>query len=198
MKSTEFYNRNAEAFYDDTAETDMTAIYERFLPLLRPGALILDAGCGSGRDTRAFLQRGYLVDAFDGSAEMARRASDLTGISVQQMMFEDLLESPLRKRYDAIWCCASLLHLERNVLPKVLETLLNALVPAGVMYVSFKYGETERIKDGRHFTDLTKESLDQMLATLGGCALADSWVTNDQRPERADMWLNAIVRLACI
>lgn len=49
MKSTEFYDYNAEAFYGDTVTTDMTPIYERFLPLVKPGGAILDAGCGSGR-----------------------------------------------------------------------------------------------------------------------------------------------------
>lgn len=67
---------------------------------------------------------------------MARRASELTGIEVKQMLFENLLEAPLHKRYDAIWCCSSWLHLERNVLPPVLAVLLDALVSGGVMYLS--------------------------------------------------------------
>jgi SAM-dependent methyltransferase len=194
MTSTEFYERNADAFYGDTVATDMTPIYERFLPLLKPGGRILDAGCGSGRDTLAFLRRGYRVDAFDGSSEMSRRASALTGIEVRLRMFESLLDAPLRQKYDGVWCCASLLHVERDLLPSVMGALRDALEPGGTMYLSFKHGETDRIKDGRKFTDLTEQGLEQILLAIGGCELTDRWVTDDQRPGRSDKWLNAIVR----
>ena len=194
MTSTDFYDCNAEAFYGDTVTTDMTAIYARFLPLVKPGGAILDAGCGSGRDALAFIQRGYKVDAFDGSVEMARRASGLTGITVRHMVFEDILTTSLRNQYDAVWCCASLLHLERNVLPAVLTALLDTLASGGLMYLSFKYGESERIKDGRWFSDMTEESLGQLLLSIGRCRLVENWITADQRPGRTDTWLNAIIR----
>jgi SAM-dependent methyltransferase len=194
MSSTEFYERNANAFYGDTVTTDMAPIYERFLPLVMPGGRILDAGCGSGRDTLAFLRRGYQVDAFDGSSEMARRASALTGIEVRQLMFESLLNTPLPGKYNGIWCCASLLHVERDLLPAVMGALRRALAPDGILYVSFKHGDTDRVKDGRKFTDLTERGLEQILTAIGGCELVDRWVTDDQRPGRSDRWLNAIIR----
>lgn len=193
MTSTEFYERNADAFYGDTVTTDMVPIYERFLPLVRQGGRILDAGCGSGRDTLAFLQRGYQVDAFDGSSEMVRRARALTGIDVGLRMFESLIDAPLPQKYDGIWSCASLLHVERERLPSVIGALLRALTPDGIVYLSFKHGETDRIKDGRQFTDLTEESLEQILAEIGSCELREHWVTADQRPGRSDRWLNAII-----
>jgi 2-polyprenyl-3-methyl-5-hydroxy-6-metoxy-1,4-benzoquinol methylase len=61
-----------------------------FLQRLAPGASILDFGCGSGRDTKAFLELGYRVDAVDGSSELCRMASEYSGISVKQMLFQDL------------------------------------------------------------------------------------------------------------
>jgi SAM-dependent methyltransferase len=136
------------------------------------------------------------VDAFDGSREMVERASALTGIEVRQRMFESLLDTPLPEKYDGIWCCASLLHVERDALPSVMGALRRALAPNGSMYVSFKYGETDRVKDGRRFTDLTEQHLTQILAVIGGCELTDHWVTNDQRANRSDRWLNAVVRVA--
>jgi SAM-dependent methyltransferase len=194
MTNTEFYERNADGFYGDTVTTDMTPIYERFLPLVKQGGRILDAGCGSGRDTLAFLQRGYQVDAFDGSSEMVRRASTLTGIEVRRLMFESLLDTPLLEKYDGIWCCASLLHVERERLPFVMGALRHSLAPGASMYVSFKHGETDRVKNGRTFTDLTEEGLEQILAAIGSCELHERWVTDDQRPGRSDRWLNAIIR----
>jgi SAM-dependent methyltransferase len=75
----DYYEKNADEYRRSTVELDMSRIYQRVLHELNPGAHILDAGCGSGRDTKAFLQRGYVVTAFDGSPQMADFASKYTG-----------------------------------------------------------------------------------------------------------------------
>ncbi|MDN5332320.1 MAG: hypothetical protein PWP45_1545 [Tepidanaerobacteraceae bacterium] len=43
----------------------MNEIYEFFLKWLPKGTKILDLGCGSGRDTKYFLENGYEVIAVD-------------------------------------------------------------------------------------------------------------------------------------
>ena len=68
--STEFYNINAKDFYERTVSLDIKNLYEPFLERIEKGAHILDAGCGSGRDTKYFLDQGYKVSAFDASSEM--------------------------------------------------------------------------------------------------------------------------------
>eukprot|EP01041_Mallomonas_annulata_P036435 gene36435-59542_t len=58
-----YYNDRAEQFFSSTLRVDMSPIYERFLNGLASGANILDAGCGSGRDARAFADLGFTVSA---------------------------------------------------------------------------------------------------------------------------------------
>jgi SAM-dependent methyltransferase len=70
-----YYNDNAEAFFSDTAGVDMSELHRRFLREIPEGGLILDAGCGSGRDSKAFLDLQFRVRAFDASPELARKAS---------------------------------------------------------------------------------------------------------------------------
>lgn len=106
----QYYDQHADAFVQSTMNADMNHARERFLQYLPEGAFILDLGCGSGRDAKAFLERGYQVDAVDGSAELCRIAGRLTGIPVRQMFFQDLCAENL---YDGIWACASILHLPR-------------------------------------------------------------------------------------
>ena len=89
----EYYNRNAARFLEDTAGVEFTEIQNAFLSLLPEGALILDFGCGSGRDALEFLKRGYQVEATDGSEEMRRAAAELTGLAVRQMLFQELASS---------------------------------------------------------------------------------------------------------
>lgn len=186
-----YYNQNAEEFYQSTVHVDMSELHVRFLKYLPAGSLILDAGCGSGRDTRAFLMRGYQVEAFDASPEMVKKASLLTGLDVQYSTFSDLTSI---ERYEGIWACASLLHLPEMELPDAMQRLFTALKTSGVLYLSFKKGDGERIKDGRHFTDLNEESLQLLLGKLSDVKILDQWLTTDVRKDRDEVWLNAVLR----
>ncbi|MBE7069325.1 MAG: class I SAM-dependent methyltransferase [Ruminococcaceae bacterium] len=157
----QYYQDNAQAFFDSTVNADMSAHYEHFLKYVPEHGRILDFGCGSGRDTKAFIQKGYLVDACDGSSEMCRLASELCNIQVKYMDFTDLNDV---NKYDAIWACASLLHVAKTQLPAVLIKMRDALVNGGVMYISFKYGDYEGERNGRFFLDLTPEAFINLIS----------------------------------
>lgn len=184
-----YYNKNAVAFFAQTANVDMTALHDRFLAHIQPGGLILDAGCGSGRDARAFLLRGYQVVAFDASPRLAQLAEEYLGQPVAVQTFSDIAE---HDHYDGVWACASLLHLRLVEIPAALQRLWSALKPGGVCYISFKVGDGERELDGRHFTDASETTLRGWLQALPGLHSVDSWLTADQRPERQEQWVNAI------
>lgn len=190
MSDNSYYQIHAQSFFQGTVNVDMQHLYARFLPHIKQGGLILDAGCGSGRDTKVFLAQGFKVQAIDASAEMARLASIFTGIEVQQCSFQQINQVDV---YDAIWCCASLLHVPFNQLVDVFKRLATALKEQGLCYVSFKYGERQRVKEGRHFTDLTEQSFQQLISQIPELAIDDLWVTQDARPDRAEQWLNALL-----
>ena len=187
----DYYNRFAAAFFRETAGINMVELQRRFTALLPAGGLILDAGCGSGRDALAFQEQGFRVAAFDASPELARLATEHLGRPVAVRTFAEVSE---RDAYDGIWACASLLHLPRREIPGALARLWTALKPGGVMYLSFKEGRGERQKDGRHFTDLNEQELHALLDTLPSTASRECWITPDSRPNRPETWLNALVR----
>ena len=187
----QYYQDNAQAFFDSTVNADMSAHYEHFLKYVPEHGRILDFGCGSGRDTKAFLQRGYLVDAVDGSSEMCRLASELCNIQVRCMDFTDLNDV---NKYDAIWACASLLHVAKTQLPAVLIKMRDALVNGGVMYISFKHGDYEGERNGRFFLDLTPETFSNLISSIPGLVVVEDWFTEDVRPENSTRWYNVIVQ----
>ena len=194
IRSTrDYYERNAEDYFTTTVNAKLSTAYRLFLGSLPKNARILDAGCGSGRDTAVFLRRGYDVSAFDASAAFCRLSSRLTGVSTRQLRFQEFDEI---EQYDGIWACASLLHVPRVELLDCISRLVGALKPGGVMYVSFKHGSGERFApEGRFFTDLTPDDLQSLLDELGGTGTEQLWVTAGTDvcgdPTR---WVNAVVR----
>lgn len=118
--SVAYYEANAQRFFAETVGVDMSELRERFLTAIPAGGSILDAGCGSGRDSKAFLDRGFRVTAFDASAEMARLASDHIHQPVAVRRFEEVDEQDV---YDGVWACASLLHLPEAQLRTALARL---------------------------------------------------------------------------
>lgn len=187
----QYYQQNAGAFVEGTVSADMSDERARFIKLLPSQAYILDFGCGSGRDTKAFLEQGCRVDAVDGSAELCRMAAELTGIPVKQMLFEELSAT---EQYDGIWACSSILHLARKELVDVLQKISTALKPGGVLYTSFKYGEFEGIRSERYFIDFTEESFAALITEVPSLRTVEAWVTCDVRPGRGDeRWLNILL-----
>ena len=191
MSTLDYYNYNAEQFYDSTVKVEMESIYAPFLRYLPEHASILDLGCGSGRDSLAFHQKGYQVEAIDYSESLVKKAQELTGLPVRHQSFYELDEE---NKYDGVWACASLLHCERQKLPEVLSRILRALKAEGVLYMSFKYGSTDREKDGRNFTDLDEQQAHELLRGVPGFLLLQQWITVDKRPERSEEWLNILLR----
>ena len=192
QKTVQYYNRHAREFAEGASGVDCSGRQNRFLSHLPEGALILDFGCGSGRDTRYFLGKGFRVEAADGSEELCRLASVYTGIPVKQMLFQELEET---EKYDGIWACASILHLRREELPEVFRKMYRALNPGGILYVSFKYGDFEGERNGRYFTDMTEETAEELLESVPELKIKERWVTGDVRAGRgAEKWLNMILR----
>lgn len=187
-----YYNENAEAFCEATRGADMGAALMRFIKYLDSGALILDAGCGSGRDSKYFLEKGYRVEAFDGSERLCRLAASYIGQEVWCMTFKELDHI---ERYDGIWACASLLHVCREEMPEIMERLTNALKENGVLYASFKYGYGERVKAGRFFNDYDEGAIEHLLEQIDWLELQECFVTRDVRSGREEeKWLNVIGR----
>ena len=188
----EYYNINAESFIAGTQHADMSLWRDKFEAYIADGGRVLDAGCGSGRDSKAFKQHGFSVVAFDASKEMCRAASEHIGQEVWQMRFDEM---SFEEEFDGIWACASLLHVDHEELPQIVGKLKKALKNDGTMYVSFKYGDGKTVKGDRTFSNLTEESAKRLLDGCGFTVL-ESGITGDVREGRNDeKWVNVIARL---
>ncbi len=191
-KTIDYYNMNAKAFCDSTQNTDMSYCQNKFLNYLGQGSSILDAGCGSGRDSRFFLDNGYNVTSIDASEEICKIASEYISRKVECIRFEEINSE---NTFDGIWACASLLHIAKDELPNALRKLYRALKTEGVLYASFKYGNNEEIKDNRYFSNFNEEQLSKLIGDNTDFKIDEIFITNDARPEREhEQWINIIVK----
>lgn len=188
----DYYNKNSELFTQDTLDADFSAIPDIFLGYLQPGSLILDFGCGTGRDSKYFLDHGFCVEATDGSEEMVKIAKEHTGLPVRQMLFKELDEI---EKYDGIFANASILHVPFSDLPSVLTKMRNAVKHNGIIYVSFKYGCTDKMRGDRFYTDMDEDRFGELLKSVEGISVLQQFVSGDVRPDRADeKWLNVFMK----
>lgn len=191
-KTLDYYNKNVANYYKQTASVDFADTQNQFLHLLPKKALILDFGCGSGRDSLAFLKQGYNVEAIDGSEEMCKIASQITGISVRKMLFQELNEN---EKYDGIWACSSILHLTIEELRLVMNKMSDSLKPGGIIYTSFKYGSFEGERNGRYFLDFKEDSFENFIIDINELKIQKIWISNDVRVGRGEeKWLNVILQ----
>ena len=187
----DFYNNNSKTYIETTLTIDMSKLYNEFLNNIPKGGTILDLGCGSGRDSKAFVDKGYKVTAVDGSKELAQSASKLIGRDVLVSKFEDL---SLIDKFDGIWACASLLHVNKRDILDVIKNVSSNLNNNGIFYMSFKYGEDEYIDEkGRYFNCYTEETFNELINKVEGLKIMKVYKTIDIVPGRGDIvWLNIL------
>ena len=186
----EYYNKNAKNFINDTINADMSTQYQFFEKYLESNNLtILDIGFGSGRDSLYFQNKGYEVYSIDPALEFCNHAKELGLKNVFNIRVEDM---NFINKFDGIWACASLLHIPSNKLNEVFKKCYNALKVNGIMYCSFKYGSFEGERNGRFFTDLNEESLNELINNTGFTILEIS-ISLDVRVDRNDKWLNVVL-----
>ena len=186
-----YYDRYAEKYFVETINLNLTERHNRFLGNFKNKPKnLLDVGCGSCRDTQAFLNKGIEVLPMDNSIELARVVHKELGIDV---LVEDIRNWNSFMVFDAIWACASLLHLSREDMIKVLKNLKTNLTEDGLLYfsvkdVSFKSNESS---DDRFFEYYTEKELEKILIDLD-FNIVDFWINLDERRPSLK-WLNFVV-----
>ena len=192
--TNEFYAEHADEYFDRTVGANLEHLYQRFLPLLPAGAQILDAGCGSGRDMKAFKERGYRPYGIDASPDLVRLAHKFSGVECEVKRLQDV---DWDAEFDGVWACASLLHLPKRELPLVLSYLRKALRTGGALFATVQSGVGERLApDGRFFADYMSEEF-LLSVRLAGFNVVEAWQSEDALPNRRSVgWVNVTARAA--
>ncbi|NPE26391.1 class I SAM-dependent methyltransferase [Methanococcoides sp. SA1] len=147
------YNTTAQEYHEKTKNLPMEAETKEFLPRVSKEGLVLDLGCGAGRESEKFTQSGLTVIGLDPAEELikiAKQNSPNTAFSVgyaQNLPFEN-------ETFNGIWACASLIHIPKKDLSITLKEIYRTMKPGAIFYADFKQDEEnlreETIKDSRY------------------------------------------------
>lgn len=190
VKSISYYNKYHERFINDTVNLDMSNLYQNFESHLNTKAHILDLGCGCGRDSKYFMEQGYQVTAMDGSEKLVNYCNEILKVPAVQRTYE-AFKTDLK--FDGIWACASLLHVDRDVLPMMIQKYVNMMKNEGVFYMSFKEYKEDFEFEGRYFTCFTKKSMESLLSTIGNISIVSIIETPGIQNIKL-RWIGAIIK----
>ncbi|OGD93640.1 hypothetical protein A2697_04265 [Candidatus Curtissbacteria bacterium RIFCSPHIGHO2_01_FULL_41_44] len=111
---------------------------------------VLDLGCGSGVQLKMLAGLGLSVVGLDLSPKMIKEAQ----IKAPKAKFVvgDMSNMKFAKNsFDGVYARASLLHIPKKLIPKVLSSIYKILKKKGVLYLAVKEGEGENeVEDEKH------------------------------------------------
>jgi SAM-dependent methyltransferase len=161
-----FYERNAQSYFSATYDLNLQPLWEKLTRNLRKGNLILDLGCGSGRDLRYFFFQGYKVIGLDYSCSLLELAKDY---SKQPLVCADFTAVPFKNNtFDAVWALGSLLHVSPNLMPSALLEIRRILKSGAIFFTAMKKGCGEDIdSSGRYFVYYLQDEWQGILKSHG-------------------------------
>jgi SAM-dependent methyltransferase len=135
----ETYDIIASEYADRFSRVDLAGHRKVFTELIPPGnRLVLDAGCGPGRDCELLSQDGLLAIGIDKSSGLLREAKKNTSAP---LIFGDIRRLPFGDRtFSGVWSCASLVHLSAEQASKAIAEFHRVLRPGGTMFLSVREG----------------------------------------------------------
>ena len=147
---TDYYHAHFHDYFNRTVSVDSALFLKPFTQMLRPGASVLDIGCGSGRDLLWLKRQGFRATGFERSAGLAALARRHSGCEIIEGDFEVFDFSKFS--FEAILASGALVHIPHLRLADVLTNIKQALGPSGIFYLSVKQGENTRTDSlGRTF-----------------------------------------------
>ena len=188
------YDRMAAAYRRGTADHDVSQNIAALLEAIEGEGphVILDLGCGPGRDLRRFTALGHVVVGLDGSSELVAMARAETDCEVLHQNFL-ALDLPLA-RFDGIFANASLFHVPSSQLAPVLRDLAAALKPDGVLFSSNPRGRNEEGWAGGRYGCFHDLETWRAYVTTAGFRELNHYYRPAGRPRAEQPWLATVWR----
>ncbi len=139
------YATIVDRFYEANHHKFLETHFEQFFKVVKPNGIILDVGCGTGRDTAVFKKHNFQTVGLDLTYEMLQKGK-LNGVDTP-LVQADIEALPIKHGVDGIWASASLLHIPKQKIPTVLDGFYSLLNYEGILYATVKQGLGDEWKE---------------------------------------------------
>jgi len=189
LQSLRYYEKYKDKYIEKFDDYDLTPLINLFINEIKKSVdesrkvfnseeiKILDAGCGTGRDVKYFINEGFKITAFDASPAMVfetkRKIANLKAQDIKSANFSNCIEMTFeevnyKREFDGIWAAASLLHIHPKKIDYILKVLVDALKPGGIMFFSLKYGKGSEKIGYRYFYYYTENYINKIIRNIEG------------------------------
>lgn len=138
MNLKETYNLIAKDWHQDHKEDDWWLEgTDKFISFMKPGALVLDAGCGGGTKSKYLANKELQVIGVDFSEkqiDIAKKEAPTATFLVCDLKDID----KLNYQFDGVFAQAVLLHFPKKEIDSILTKFSSRLKDAGYLYVAVK------------------------------------------------------------
>ncbi len=197
------YNKIAKTYSKITFHKINQYHLNKFVSMLPKKAEVLDAGCGSGKDSQYFKDYGMDVTGIDAAEKMIKESKkNVKGVKFRKM---DMAKTKFKdKTFDGIWASGSLIHEEKEVVPMILEELKRILKDDGLLYVAVKEGQGSEIKkeevynnEPRPFFYYTVPEIEEMMRQAG-FQIVYSGFNEDVLKRNGNRWIDVYCKKSSI
>lgn len=187
----DYYHTHFLAYHEQTFNVNPGSFLKPLAICLKPGARILDVGCGSGRDLLWFKNKGFAVTGFERSSGLAQLARENVGCEIIEGDFENFDFSIFQA--DAVLSIGSLVHVAHDKMADILGGIVRSLKINGYLLITLKEGRgTKDLPDGRTFYLWTQESLTTLFERLKLDQIDFSRQVSKVRPD--DVWIGHVLQ----
>ena len=188
------YEFNAESYRTGTADHDVSQNYAALLDAIETEKpfKILDLGCGPGRDLKYLKSLGHIPVGVEGSETFVEVATKLSGCVVYHMDFIKL-DLP-QAQYDGIFANATLFHIPRQEIKRVMMELYDSLKERGVLFCSNPRGNNQEGFSGERYGFYYDWNAWKQICLDSGYEEVQHFFRPDGIPEEERPWLASVWR----
>ncbi|OGE08125.1 hypothetical protein A3A60_04380 [Candidatus Curtissbacteria bacterium RIFCSPLOWO2_01_FULL_42_26] len=178
----------------DWGEDDLLS----FARLVGKGAKVLDLGCASGYQSKLLRDQGLNVVGLDLSPRMIVVAKKR--VTNVDFVVGDMTNLTFKfATFNGVYARASLLHIPKKLVPKVLKSVHRILKDKGIFYLALKEGKGEsEVEDERHGVKVKRFfsffSEKEIVDLLNDTGFRIESVNFYQRDKRTTKWIEIFAK----